>query len=148
MSYDQTVRRTPGWIRVGIKRWELSGQESKHAQDLLFCFYEHYFPLLRYYRSAPIGVWEIKLEIMTMTDRLTDRPGHRKVSLPITISKRSMEVSLEIITNRPTNRPSDRQRTDPVPVSLPTTIYPFQHSFSTYCSIIFTVETKSKKKRG
>ena len=110
-----------------------------------FVFTNIIFPYLDN-RSAPIGEWEI--EIMTMTDRLTDRPGHRKVSLPITISKRSMEVSLEIITNRPTNRPSDRQRTDPVPVSLPTTIYPFQHSFSTYCSIIFTVETKSKKKRG
>ena len=31
--------------------------------------------------SAPIGLWEVKLE--NMSDRTTDRRAHREVSLPI-----------------------------------------------------------------
>ena len=39
--------------------------------------------------SAPIGAWEVKLEIMTdrpthrPTDRHTDMRGYREVSLPV-----------------------------------------------------------------
>ena len=37
--------------------------------------------------SAPIGAWEVKLQIMTdqptVQPTVTDRPGHREVSLPI-----------------------------------------------------------------
>ena len=44
--------------------------------------------------SAPIGAWEVKLEIMTdrpthrPTDRHTDMRGYREVSLPVRYSKK------------------------------------------------------------
>ena len=45
--------------------------------------------------SAPIGAWEVKLEIMTEspTDQPTDRQGHRKVS------KKVLQGTILVLSN-------------------------------------------------